>query len=106
GVELSLEDLGEVFGRVPVLCDLKPGGRFLATDFYHAGGSRLLAKRLIEANLLDGSCVTTSCDTIGAESALATETDGQEVIRTASQALKPTGGLAVLKGNLAPEGCV
>jgi len=106
GVELSLEDLGEVFGRVPVLCDLKPGGRFLATDFYHAGGSRLLAKRLIEANLLDGSCVTTSCDTIGAESALATETDGQEVIRTANQALKPTGGLAVLKGNLAPEGCV
>jgi dihydroxy-acid dehydratase len=106
GVDLSLEDLGEVFGRVPVLCDLKPGGRFLATDFYQAGGSRLLARRLMEANLLDGACLTTSGENLAAESELANETAGQEVIRATDRALKPTGGLAVLKGNLAPEGCV
>lgn len=106
GVPLTLDDFGEVLGRVPVLCDLKPGGRFLATDFFYAGGSRLLAKRLAEAGLLEGSCVTTSGRNIGDESRDATETPGQTVIRTADRALKPSGGLAILKGNLAPDGCV
>lgn len=106
GIPLTIDDLGEVFARVPVLCDLKPGGRFLATDFYYAGGSRLLAKRLSDADLLEGSCITTSGRTIGEESRDATETSGQEVIRSADRALKPSGGLAILKGNLAPDGCV
>lgn len=106
GVDLRLEDLGEVFGRVPVLCDLKPGGKFLATDFYHAGGSRLLAKRLVDAGLLDGSCVTTSGFTMGEEATRAEETTGQDVIHSVDRALKPSGGLAVLNGNLAPDGCV
>jgi dihydroxy-acid dehydratase len=106
GVDLRLEDLGEVFGRVPVLCDLKPGGKFLATDFYHAGGSRLLAKRLVDAGLLDGSCVTTSGFTMGEEATRAEETLGQDVIHSVDRALKPSGGLAVLNGNLAPDGCV
>lgn len=106
GVDLTLDDLGEGFERVPVLCDLKPGGRFLAVDFYHAGGSRLLAKRLNDAGLLDSSCLTTSGRTLGQEADDARETSGQEVIRTLEHALKPTGGLTVLKGNLAPEGCV
>ena len=106
GVELSIEDLGAVFENVPVLCDLKPGGRFLATDFFHAGGSRLLAKRLAEAGLLEGSCITTSGRTLDEELTSAKETPGQEVIRTIDGALKPRGGLGILKGNLAPEGCV
>lgn len=106
GIPLTIDDLGEVFARVPVLCDLKPGGRFLATDFYYAGGSRLLAKRLSDADLLEGSCITTSGRTIGEESRDATEMSGQEVIRSADRALKPSGGLAILKGNLAPDGCV
>jgi dihydroxy-acid dehydratase len=106
GVRMSIEDFGEVFANVPVLCDLKPGGRFLATDFYYAGGSRLLARRLADAGLLEGSCVTTSGRTLAEEVQSAVETAGQEVIRTAACALKPSGGLAILKGNLAPEGCV
>jgi dihydroxy-acid dehydratase len=106
GVELKIEDLGTVFGEVPVLCDLKPGGRFLATDFFYAGGSRLLAKRLADAGLLVGSCITTSGKTIGEELKSAQETPGQEVIHTIDRALKPRGGLGILKGNLSPDGCV
>ena len=106
GVDLTLEELGEVFERVPVLCDLKPGGRFLATDFYYAGGSRVLAKRLKDVGLLVETCATASGRSIGEEAEDARETAGQEVIRTMERALKPSGGLAVLKGNLAPEGCV
>jgi len=106
GVQLSLDDLGDVFSKVPLLCDLKPGGRYVATDFYAAGGSRLLARRLAEMGLLDTSCVTASSRTLGDELADAKETPGQDVIRAADQCLKPTGGIAILKGNLSPEGCV
>jgi len=106
GVQLSLDDLGNVFSKVPLLCDLKPGGRYVATDFYAAGGSRLLARRLAEMGLLDTSCVTASSHTLGEELADAKETPGQDVIRAADQCLKPTGGIAILKGNLSPEGCV
>ncbi len=106
GVQLSLDDLGDVFSKVPLLCDLKPGGRYVATDFYAAGGSRLLARRLAEMGLLDTSCVTASSRTLGDDLADAKETPGQDVIRPADQYLKPTGGIAILKGNLSPEGCV
>ncbi len=106
GVELHIEDFDRVSSRVPLLADLKPGGRFMATDLYAAGGSRLLAQRLKSQGLLHSECLTVTTRTIGEEADAAQETRGQEVIRPAGSPLKPTGGLVILKGNLAPEGCV
>jgi dihydroxy-acid dehydratase len=85
---------------------LKPGGRFVATDLYAAGGTSLIAKRMLEAGLLRGDCVTVTGRTLAEEAAGAKEKPGQEVIRTKNNPLKATGGLVILKGNLAPEGCV
>ncbi|HYL94158.1 MAG TPA: dihydroxy-acid dehydratase [Terriglobales bacterium] len=106
GIELSIDDFNPISKKVPLLADLKPAGRFMATDLYRAGGTRLLARRLHEAGLLHSKAMTTSGRTLGEEAAEAKETSGQEVVRTASHPLSPTGGLAILKGNLAPEGCV
>ena len=106
GIELSIDDFNPISKKVPLLADLKPAGRFMATDLYRAGGTRLLAKRLHEAGLLHSKAMTTSGRTLGEEAAEAKETPGQEVVRPASNPLSPTGGLAILKGNLAPEGCV
>ena len=106
GIELSLEDLDAIFAKVPLICDLKPGGKYMATDFYAAGGSRLLAKRLVEMGALVSGCMTATGHTIGEEAEFAKETPGQDVIRTAAKCLKATGGMAILKGSLAPEGCV
>jgi dihydroxy-acid dehydratase len=106
GIELSIDDFNPISKKVPLLADLKPAGRFMATDLYRAGGTQLLAKRLHEAGLLRSKCMTTSGSTLGEEAAEAKETPGQEVVRPASNPLSPTGGLAILKGNLAPEGCV
>lgn len=106
GVPLGLEDFERVCERVPLLADLKPGGRFVATDLYRAGGTSLVAKRLHEAGLLHGDALTVSGRSIGEEAQAATETPRQEVVRPLSQPIKPTGGLVILKGNLAPEGCV
>ncbi|MPY88066.1 MAG: dihydroxy-acid dehydratase [Luteitalea sp.] len=106
GIALDIDDFDTISARTPLLCDLKPGGRFVAHDLYRAGGQRLVAKRLAEAGLLHTDAVTVTGKTIGAEAALATETPGQEVIRPLGNPLKPRGGLVVLKGNLAPEGCV
>jgi dihydroxy-acid dehydratase len=106
GVELRLADFDRVSARTPVVADLKPSGRFVANDLYAAGGSALVAKRLVEAGLLDGSAKTVTGRTIGEEAADATETSGQEVVRPIDRPLKPTGGLLVLSGNLAPEGAV
>jgi dihydroxy-acid dehydratase len=106
GVGLSLDDFDRISERVPLLADLKPGGRFVATDLYHAGGTGLVAKRLDEAGLLHGSALTVSGKSIGDEAKSATETPAQEVIRPLDRPIKPTGGLVILKGNLAPEGCV
>jgi dihydroxy-acid dehydratase len=105
-VPLALDDFNRVNARVPVLADLKPGGRYVATDLHAAGGTRLLARRLIEAGALDGSALTVTGRTIGEEAASAVETPGQSVIRPSASPLKPTGGLAILRGNLAPDGCV
>jgi dihydroxy-acid dehydratase len=106
GIELSMDDFDRISERTPLICDLKPGGNYVATDYQDAGGSRLLAKRLIEAGLIDGSAPNISGRTLAEEAALAVETPGQVVIRPMSDPIKPTGGLVILKGNLAPEGSV
>jgi dihydroxy-acid dehydratase len=106
GVGLSLDDFDRISQRVPLLADLKPGGRFVATDLYHAGGTGLVAKRLDEAGLLHGSALTVSGRSIGDEAKAANETAAQEVVRPLDRPIKLTGGLVILKGNLAPEGCV
>ncbi len=105
-VPLAIEDFDSISSRVPVLCDLKPGGRFVATDLHRAGGVRLVASRLFEAGLLNADERTVTGRTIGEEAKSAVETPGQEVVRPISNPIKPTGGLVILKGNLAPEGCV
>jgi len=106
GVALTLEDFDRISGRVPLLADLKPGGRFVAVDMHRAGGTRLLAARLQQAGALHGSAATVSGKTIGEEASAAVEAPGQEVIRPVATPLKPTGGLVILRGNLAPDGCV
>jgi dihydroxy-acid dehydratase len=106
GVGLSLDDFDRISERVPLLADLKPGGRFVATDLYRAGGTGLVAKRLDEAGLLHGSALTVSGKSIGDEAKAANETAAQEVVRPLDRPIKMTGGLVILKGNLAPEGCV
>jgi dihydroxy-acid dehydratase len=106
GVALALDDFDRISARVPLLADLKPSGRFVATDLHAAGGSRLVAKRLIEAGALHGDATTVTGRTIGAEAALAVETPGQEVVRPVGRPLKSTGGLVIVRGNLAPEGAV
>ncbi|MQA99396.1 MAG: dihydroxy-acid dehydratase [Actinobacteria bacterium] len=106
GIELALEDFERIAARTPVIADLKPGGRFVATDMYRAGGSALLMRELVDAGLIDGSARTVDGVTIGEIAGGAEESAGQEVIRRISDPLKATGGLAILRGNLAPEGCV
>ena len=106
GVEITIDDFDRISGETPLLADLKPGGRFVATDLYRAGGSRLLARRLQEAGVLRSDEVTVTGRTIGEEAEAATEAPGQEVVRPVSDPITPTGGLIILKGNLAPDGCV
>ncbi len=106
GVELSVDDFDRISRNTPLLCDLKPGGRYVATDYQEAGGSRLLAQRLLAGNLLDGSAWNVSGRTLAEEAALAQEKPGQKVIYSLDNPIKLTGGLVILKGNLAPEGCV
>ena len=106
GISLSIEDFDEISTRTPLLCDLKPGGQYVATDYQDAGGSKLLAKRLLDAGLLHGDCYNVTGLSLAEEAATAEETPGQKVIRTVTDAIKPTGGLVILKGNLAPEGSV
>ena len=98
------EQIGELVMRV--LADLKPGGRFVATDLYRAGGVPLILKRLAEAGVLNEDAMTVTGQTIGQIAASAEEAEGQEVVRPLSDPLKPEGGLAILRGNLAPEGSV
>jgi len=105
-VPLSIDDFDRVSSATPLLADLKPGGRFVATDLYRAGGVRLIAKRLLDAGILHAEEMTVTGRTIGEEAASAEEREGQEVVRPLERPLKATGGLAVLRGNLAPEGCV
>jgi len=105
-VDLTIEDFDGISSRTPLLADLKPWGRYVATDVYRAGGIGVLARRLQEAGVLHADALTVTGRTIGEEAADARETPGQSVIRPLSHPLSPTGGLVILKGNLAPEGCV
>jgi dihydroxy-acid dehydratase len=106
GVPLALDDFDRVSRGVPLIADLKPGGRYVAADLHRAGGTRLLAKRLTEAGFLDGTTATVTGRSLGEEAAAATETPGQDVVRPPAAPLDAAGGLAILKGNLAPDGCV
>jgi dihydroxy-acid dehydratase len=106
GVELSIDDFDRISRRTPLLCDLKPGGQYVAPDLYEAGGVPLVLKRLKQAGVLNCSAQTVTGRTIGEHADAAQETAGQQVVRPLEDPLKPTGGLAILRGNLAPEGCV
>ena len=105
-VDLRLDDFDRISSNTPLIADLKPGGRFVANDLYRAGGIPLVARRLLDADKLNGDCLTVTGKTLGEEVREAEETPGQEVVRPVSEPLKPTGGLVILRGNLAPEGCV
>ncbi len=106
GIPLTIDDFDNISQRTPILADLKPSGRFAAADLDRAGGIQLVAQRLIQAGKLDGTQLTPTGETLAHEAARAKETPGQEVVRATDNPLKPTGGLMILKGNLAPEGCV
>jgi dihydroxy-acid dehydratase len=106
GIKLSIEDFDRINRKVPLLADLKPGGRFAAADLYAAGGTTLVANRLLDAGLLHANQPTVTGRTIGEEAKDAVETSGQQVLRPLTNPIKATGGLVILKGNLAPEGCV
>jgi dihydroxy-acid dehydratase len=106
GIDLSIDDFDAISARTPLLCDLKPSGRFVAVDLYEAGGVPLVAKRLLDAGLLHGDAQTVTGRTVAEHASEATEADGQEVVRPLADPLSETGGLAILRGNLAPDGCV
>jgi dihydroxy-acid dehydratase len=106
GVELSIDDFDAISRRTPLLCDLKPGGRYVAPDLHEAGGVPLVLRRLHEAGLLHAEAPTVTGETIGQIAERAQETPGQQVVRSLRDPIQPTGGLAILRGNLAPEGCV
>lgn len=106
GLRLTMDDFDKINRKVPLLADLKPGGRFVAADLYAAGGTTLVARRLLDAGILHADQPTVTGRTIGDEAQQAKETPGQQVLRPLSHPIKPTGGLVILKGNLAPDGCV
>ena len=105
-VDLSIDDFDAISERTPLLVDLKPGGRYVAADVDKAGGIQLIARRLVEGGYADGTQTTVTGKSLADASATATETPGQDVIRAVGDPIKPTGGLVILKGNLAPEGGV
>ena len=105
-LSLTIDDFNAVCARTPILVDLKPGGRFMAVDVDKAGGIGVIAKRLAEGKFVDGAALTVTGRTFAQEAADARETPGQQVVRPLNQALKPRGGMAVLRGSLAPDGCV
>jgi dihydroxy-acid dehydratase len=106
GVPLTIDEFDAISERTPLLCDLQPGGRYAATHLYEAGGVPLVLKRLAEAGRLNRDAVTVTGRTIGEHADEAQETAGQEVVRPLSDPLKATGGFAILRGNVSPDGCV
>ncbi len=105
-VPLDIDEFDEISARTPLTADLKPGGKYLARDFWEAGGVPVIAHRLQEAGLLNRDCIRVDGNTAGDYADAAVETEGQQVVKPLDAPLKPTGGIAILKGNLAPEGCV
>ena len=105
-VALTIDDFDVINQRIPLIADLKPGGRYVAADLYQAGGTRLVAKRLLDAGVLKNECLTVTGRTLKEEADTASETPGQEVLYRVEEPIKPTGGLVILHGNLSPEGCV
>ncbi len=106
GVPLGIDEFEAISERTPLLCDLQPGGQYVATELYEAGGVPLVLSRLQEAGILNSDAITVTGRTIGEHAADAVETDGQPVVRPLSDPIKPTGGFAILRGNVAPDGCV
>ncbi len=106
GVELDIDDFDRIAAATPLLCDLVPGGRYAAVDLYQAGGVPLVAQRLLEMGRLHADAVTVTGRTVGDHAREATETDGQDVVRSVDAPLKDSGGIAILRGNIAPEGSV
>jgi len=106
GIHLGIDDFDAICARTPILADLRPGGRFVATDLFAAGGLAVVMQRLLELGLLHGDAVTVDGRTLAEVAASARETPGQQVIRAADEPLRTHGGIAVLRGNLAAEGCV
>jgi len=105
-IELDIDDFDRISERTPLLCDLKPGGKYVATDLYAAGGVPLVTQRLLDAGLLHEDAITVTGRTIGEHARLAVEAEGQRVVRLLDDPIKATGGLAILRGNVAPDGCV
>jgi dihydroxy-acid dehydratase len=105
-IPLNIDDFDRISSHVPIIADLKPAGQYMATDLFAAGGTALVAKRMLEGKFLQGDCITVTGRTLAEESARAKETPEQKVVREVKSPLKATGGLVILKGNLAPEGCV
>ena len=106
GVELEIDDIDRISRRTPLLCDLKPGGRFAAVELFNAGGIGVLTKRLIEGGYVDGDALTVTGRTLGEEVSDVVETHGQEVVLPLAEPLRGEGGLVVLRGDLAPDGSV
>jgi dihydroxy-acid dehydratase len=106
GVALEIDEFDAISERTPLLCDLQPGGRYAAVDLYEAGGVPLVLKRMLDGGVLNADAVTVTGRTIGEHAAEAHETEGQRVVRSLEDPLKPTGGFAILRGNIAPDGCV
>jgi dihydroxy-acid dehydratase len=106
GIPLTIDDIEEISRQTPLIADMKPGGKYVATDMHRAGGIPLLAKRLLDGGLLHGGCLTVTGKTLADEAAQAKEAPDQQVIRPLDNPVKATGGLVILKGNLAPDGGV